>query len=301
MSLRTINKGRTVVFNNRTEIPRKRWLAAHKIEAAGLDSAEDIMEYLGLRRHTWSKLLDLLKDEIAFDSLKRVLDIGCGPTSIFLALRGGEKYVVDPTLNHLFNLHPFVREVEEYIDVNFVSSTIEDTTFDKPFDLIFTINSLDHVGALKPVIDKIDELLAPGGFLVVIVDCYADRAARNIMTFFDADLPHPHHFIIDDISRIFSAYQLIKQDNNILELFLETPFRGKKKEIKIYRLDKFFSLMRQVLRSMGKQRDILFIARYILCYSLALCTTSITRREKPIYPLKKARLFVYQKGKQGTI
>ena len=289
------------MFNKRTEIPQKRWLAAHEIEAAGLESAEDITEFLRLRRHTWSRLVDLLKGEIAFDSSKRVLDIGCGPTSIFLALRDGEKYVVDPTLEYLFKLHPFVREVEEYSNVNFASSTIEETTFDKQFDLIFTINSLDHVGALKPVIDKIDELLAPGGFLVVIVDCYADRAVRNIMKIFDVDLPHPHHFIIDDITTIFSAYKLIKQDNNILELFQETPFRGRKKEIRIYRLDKFFALMRQVLRSMGKQKDILFTARYILCYGLALCTAALRRREKPIYPLKKARLFVYQKSKQGNI
>ena len=287
--------------DKKTEITEKRWLAAHKIESAGLESAEDITEFLHLRRYTWAKLIDLLKDEIAFDNLKRVLDIGCGPTSIFLALREAEKYVVDPTLDHLFKLHTFVREVEEYSDVNFVSSIIEETTFDRQFDLIFTINALDHVGSLKPVIDKIEELLAPSGFLVVIVDCYADRTIRNIMRFFDVDIPHPHHFIADDITTIFSTYTLKKQENNILELFQESPFKGKKKEIKIYRLDKFITLMHQVLKSMKKQKDIFFIARYMLCYSLSLLIAALTRREKPIYPLKKARLFVFHKGSQENI
>ena len=284
-----------MTFNKRTEIPQKRWLAAHKIEEAALVRAEDITEFLRLRRHTWASLVDLLKGEIAFDSSKRILDIGCGPTSVFLALRGGEKYVVDPTLERLFQLHPFMREVEEYRDVNFVSRPIEETTFDKQFDLIFTINALDHVGALKPVIDKIDELLTACGILVIIVDCYADRAVRNIMSFFDVDLPHPHHFIVEDIARLFPTYQLKKQDNNILEIFQADPFRGKRKEIRIYRLDKFVALMWQVLKNLGKQRDILFTAKYILCYSLALLIAALRRKEKPIYPLKKARLFVFQK------
>ena len=289
-------RGKIVTFDKRTEISQKRWLSAHKIEEAALESAEDIMEFLRLRRHTWASLVGLLKGDIAFDSSKRVLDIGCGPTSIFLALSGGKKYVVDPTLERLFQLHPFVREVEEYRDVNFVSRPIEETIFDQQFDLIFTINALDHVGALKPVVDKIDELLAPGGILVIIVDCYADRTVRNIMSFFDVDLPHPHHFIAEDITRIFSAYQLKKQDNNVVEIFNACPFRGKRREIKIYRLDKFVVLMWQVLKNQGKQRDIIFTAKYILCYSLALLMAALRRREKQIYPLKKARLFVFQKG-----
>ena len=278
------------------EISKSRWLKAHELEEVGLESAENVLDFLRLRRFTWASLLEVLKDEVAVDNSKRVLDIGCGPTSIFLALRDGQKYVVDPALDRLFQLHEFMKDVEEYKDVNFSSCPIEETTFDKPFDLIFSINSIDHVGALEPVIEKIDELLTPGGILVVIVDCYADKAVSAIMNFFDVDLPHPHHFIIGDIARIFPSYKHIKQDNDILKIFQVDPFKGRTKAIGIYRLDKFVALMWEVLGSLGKQRDILFIARYILCYGLALLTAALGRREKPIYPLKKARLFVFQKG-----
>jgi len=289
-----------VAIEKKADISKKRWLQAHRLEAAGLESAEDIAEYLRLRKDTWASLVDLLKDEITLNGAQRVLDIGCGPTSIFLAIREGEKYVVDPTLERLFQLHPFVREVKEYRDVHFISSPVEEATFDKKFDLIFTINSLDHVGALRPVINKIDDLLAPGGRLVVIVDCYADRAVRNIMSFFDVDLPHPHHFIAGDITGIFSGYQLKKQDDNILEMFNVCTLRGERKEIQIYRLDKFVSLMRQVLKILGKQGNIIFTTKYILCYGLALFMAALRRKEKPIYPLKKARLFVFQKAVSRT-
>ncbi len=290
---------RVPLFKKGLEVSKKRLLVAHEIEKLALESAEAMKEWIRVRRHTWASLVDSLKGEIAFDSSKRVLDIGCGPTSIFLALREGEKYVVDPNLERLFQLHPFMREVEEYRDVNFISRPVEEATFDKQFDLIFMINVLDHVGALKPVIDKIDELLAPSGTLVAIVDCYADRTVRGIMSFFDVDLPHPHHFVAEDISRMFSSYKLKKQDNNISEIFSDCTFRGKKREIEIYRVDKFVALMWQILKSSGKKRDILFIARFLLCYSLALLIALLRRQEKPVHPLKKARLLVFQKGTNG--
>ena len=277
------------------KISRARWLAAQEQEKKGIESAEDMKEWLRVRRHTWASLLDLLKGEIAFDSSKRILDIGGGPTSIFLALREGEKYAVDPNLERLFDLHPFMREVEEYKDVNFISSPIEEAALDKQFDLIFMINVLDHVGALKAVIDKVNELLVSFGILVIIVDCYADRAVRNIMSFFDIDLPHPHHFVTGDIIRLFPDYKLKKQDNKVREIFTDCTFRGKKREIKIYRVDKFIALMTKILKEEGKGGDILFISKYILCYSLALLIASLRRQERPIYPLKKARLFVFQK------
>ena len=273
-----------------------RWRDAQEQEKKGIESAEDIREWLRVRRHTWASLLDSLKCEVAFDGSKRILDIGCGPTSIFLALREGEKYAVDPNLDRLFELHPFMKDIEEYEDVNFVSRPLEEVVFDRQFDLVFVINMLDHVGALQQVVDKVDELLAPSGTLVIVVDCYADRAVRNIMSFFGVDLPHPHHFLAEDIVRLFSGYRLKKQDNQISGIYGDDTFRGKRSEIEIYRVDRFITRMRQILTMEGKERDVLFVLKYVLCYSLALLVALLRRRETPIHPLKKLRLFVFQKG-----
>jgi len=72
--------------------PKVRWLVAQEQEKKGIESADDMMECLPVRRHTWRALLDMLKEEVALSSSKRILDIDSGPTSIFLALREGEKY-----------------------------------------------------------------------------------------------------------------------------------------------------------------------------------------------------------------
>ena len=277
------------------KVSKARWLAAQEHEKKGIESAEDMREWVRVRRIAWGNLVDSLKGEIAFGTSTRILEIGGGPTGIFLALREGEKCAVDPNCERLFSLHPFMREVEEYKDVNFIASPIEEAAFDKQFDLVFTINALDHVGALKPVIDKIDELLAPSGTLVIIVDCYADGAVRDVLSFFDVDLPHPHHFVAQDVIGMFSSYKLRKQDNKIFELINEPPFGGKRREIEFYRVDKFIARMGQILSIEGKKGDIFFAVKFYLCYSLALVITLLRRKERPFYPFKKARLFVFQK------
>jgi SAM-dependent methyltransferase len=280
----------------RVEVTKARWFAAQEEEKRSVESADDIKEWLRVRRHTWKALLDSLKDVAPIDSSKRILDVGCGPTSVFLSIREGDKHAVDPNLDRLFQLHPFIKDVEEYKDVRFTAKPIEETTFDKQFDLIFLINVLDHVDALKPVTDKVGELLSPTGIIVVVVDCYADGAVKKLMSFFDVDLPHPHHFIVEDIVNLFPGYELRKKDDQIFHIFQGCTFKGEKSEIEIYRVDRLLARMKQILKREGKLGNIPFMAKYTLCYTLALVIAVIRRREKPIHPLKKLRLFVFQKS-----
>lgn len=276
------------------KVPKKRWLAAQEQERRVIESAEDIKTRISERRRTWANLLELLKDDVTFDNSKRVLDVGCGATSIFLALRQGTKYAVDPTLEHLFQLHPFVREVEEYKDVNFISSSIEEANLDKQFDMIFMINVLDHVGTLKPVIDKVDELLAASGILILPVDCYADRIVRSIQRFFDADLPHPHHFVAEDVIALLPSYKLVKYDSRAFEIFPDCV-SSERGDIPIYRIDRFIAQKMQELDELGKKGDLLFALKRFFSSGLCYFVTLFRRKEKPLAGLKKRRLFVFQK------
>ena len=279
-------------------VSRERWLVAQRQEERAVSDADSIKEFLRVRRHTWARLVDELK--ISVDPATRILEIGGGPTSIFLAIREGERYAVDPAYSRLFDMHPFMRDVEEYKGVNFIGCPLEEMAPGKQFDIIFMVNVLDHVGSLKPVVDKIEELLAPGGTLVIVVDCYADPVVKNIIRFFDPDPSHPHHFTGGEVSRLFSGYRLTRQDNR-LSVFSEVTFRGQRVGIPVYRLDKFLSRMVRYHSFRAKKWDIPFVTRYILCHSLALLVATLRRRERPIYPFKKPRLFVFQKPTEGWI
>ena len=274
-----------------TEVTRARWLIGLEKEKGYNAKREDIEERIIDRRITWARLLNLLKGEVTFDNSKRVLDIGAEATSIFLALREGEKYAVDPLFDYLFQLHPFLKEIEEYKDVNFISRPLEDMASDKGFDIIFTLASINHIDKVKPFIDKIDELLLPSGILVAVVECYPDRVVRNIMSFFDPNLFHPHSFTAEDIMRLFSSFRLIKREQ-IEEIYAGCPSERRKPKMKIYRIDRIIQAHWQLLGEWGNRRNILFVFKFFLCYSLVFLIGLLRRQG---YPLSKHQLFIFQK------
>src|SRR5665648_170477 len=252
-----------------------RWRIAQSFEQSGLENKDNITEWLIVRRLTWQSLLDLLDGDIPFDNSKRILDIGCGPTSIFLSLRTGQKYALDPNIEYLFKLHPFMRDVEEYKDVTFLSSSIEKISYEKQFDTVFMINMLDHVNNLESIRDKIYEILKPGGSLVIVVDCYPDILVREIIRRFDVDLPHPHHFIEQDIIQMFNTYKLQK-NCSAQQVFSEANFKGQTSDIEFHRLDRFLKRMKEHLMIEGKG-NITFTVKYLLCYTMSLSVGIIRR------------------------
>ena len=272
----------------------ERWLVALEVEKTWNRKREDIEARISERRQTWTKLLDSLNGEITFDSSMRILDIGAETTSIFLALRDGEKYAVDPLFAYLFDLHPFLKEIEEYKDVTFINSPVETMPPDSSFDIIFSLAAFDHIGKLGHLVDKIDELLTPSGYLVIMVDCHADPIVRNIMNFFDVELYHPHHFITEDIIRLLPSYKL-KNQKQIFEIYDDCPSTGQRTQLEIYRVDKLIARMWQLLGDWGKRGDILFALKFVLCYGLAFSVSLLRRKDRPIHPLKKPNLFVFQK------
>ena len=282
---------RKMPFQKDGEVLRSRWLIALEKEKEYNAKKEDIEERIIDRRITWARLLDLLKSEITFDNSKRVLDIGAEATSIFLALREGEKYAVDPLFDYLFELHPSLKEIEEYRDVNFISSPLEDMAVDKGFDIIFMVAALNHIGKLKPFIDKIDKLLLPSGILIAVVECYADPVVRNIISFFDGNLYHPHHFTVEDVMRLFSNYSLIKREQ-IEEMYADCPSERGKPKMKLYRIDRRVARLWQLLGEWGKRRDILFTLKVYLCYSLVFLIR-LLKRQGPAH--ENRQLFVFQK------
>jgi hypothetical protein len=274
----------------------ERWLLAQHQEGKYVANADNIREWVRVRTYTWAELIERLKKEILFTPSTKTLDIGAGPTSVFLTLKEGKRYAVDPLYKNMFDILPFLKDIEQYKDVRFVPVSLEQATFDTQFDVIFTINMLDHVGNLSSCVTKINELLAPSAFLVVVVDCYGDSMSAKIMRFFDIDLPHPHHFMTQDIIDLFECYTLVKKDLKIFQINDSCPFRKEKAEVEIYRIDRFVSRLARDITLWGKKGDFLFIIRYFLSYGLSLGIAWIRGKEKPFHPLKKARLFVFQKN-----
>jgi len=99
------------------------------------------------------------------DSLagKRILDVGCGPHCGIIGFRSCEKYGVD----HL---------IDDYVDIGYPLSEhgvtyfnckSEDMPFESSFfDVVLSVNALDHVDDLEKTIKEISRVLKGGGQFV---------------------------------------------------------------------------------------------------------------------------------------
>jgi SAM-dependent methyltransferase len=102
----------------------------------------------------------------AFYSGKRVLDIGCGPRgSLEWADMTAERVGVDPLASEYLKLGASAHRMR------YVDAPAERMPFaDGSFDVVTTLNSLDHVADLGRTVREIGRVLKPGGTLLVIVE-----------------------------------------------------------------------------------------------------------------------------------
>jgi len=134
---------------------------------------------------------------------QKVLDIGCGYTSILNFFSGKNKYGVDIIIPHLIERGFPLDESSKWIQ-----GRAELLPFKEHFfDIVITSNALDHVDSPKVAIDEASRILKSGGFFVFCVDVFDEDKGKR-------DVQHPFSFtekqlfadIQDDFEMIFSAY-----------------------------------------------------------------------------------------------
>jgi SAM-dependent methyltransferase len=282
-----------------SEAANGRWRIAQEAEKRYRQKYGYSRQILEQSKRNWEALLDLLPEGCVVDhQSKRILEVGGAGTSVFLAVKGRMNVAVDPLYEFLFELYPVLGDVDEYRDVVFVSRPIEDLEINEEFDLIFAVNTLDHMGNLDKVSRRIDSLLACGGYFIILVDCHFDSLVRSLNRRFDADLAHPHHFIMEDIEELFSGYSLVYSDSSAWKLF-----RGSSSGVYGSLVKAFQSFLDAVAfgteeagtRSPRFPRIVPLLIRRLVVILLSFLIGLLRHREEPVYPLKKPRLFVFRK------
>lgn len=154
-------------------------------------SGKEPEAYLQWKTDYWQKLLLSLKN---LPELKDnvVLDAGCGPAGIFIALPNSTVTALDPLLESYKTLEHF--QPQRYPNVRFVSSPLEHLEEKAVYDTIFCLNAINHVADIQLAYDKLVEALKPGGTLVVSIDAHNHQWLKKIFKALPGDVLHPHQY-----------------------------------------------------------------------------------------------------------
>jgi len=129
-------------------------------------------------RYPW-----LFKDIFNFDDSffagKRILDIGCGPC-------GSLEWIQNPGL--LVGLDPLSLSYRQFGThrhrMEYVDAPAERMPFaDGSFDIISSLNSLDHVDNVETVLPELERVLAPGGHFVLFTELHEHPTVNEPTTF----------------------------------------------------------------------------------------------------------------------
>ena len=152
--------------------------------------------YLKWKLSYWQDLLKSVEEVIPLPEQKTVLDAGCGPAGIFMALQNNDVTAIDPLLNKYREFIHFDETKCPFVE--FQQCTIEELNEKEKFDYIFCLNAINHVNNLSLSYDKLVNSLKPGGYLVISTDAHRSSFLKKIFQWLPGDMLHPHQYSMEE-------------------------------------------------------------------------------------------------------
>lgn len=152
-------------------------------------------EYLSWKRRYWNDFLQQCDVRIPHDA--GILDAGCGPAGIFIALEHRRVDALDPLLYRYEKTLPHFRR-SDYPHVRFFDTPLEHFFPEKQYDFVFCLNAINHVADLSGCFDRLAALTKPGGILALSVDVHRFSQMKSVFRLVPADILHPHQHGLEE-------------------------------------------------------------------------------------------------------
>jgi SAM-dependent methyltransferase len=148
---------------------------------------------------------------------KRVLDIGCGYTSVLNILPPADKYGLDLVIDGLkrsgFSLDG---------SITWCAGHGEDLPFDQhSFDIVFCSNGLDHYGDPHAVVFEAKRVLRQNGYFIITVDVFEENAQGY------RDKKHPHSFTKSSLYEMLSDFKVLFAERSFLNAQFSAYVNGR--------------------------------------------------------------------------
>jgi SAM-dependent methyltransferase len=199
----------------------KTWLHAQDEEMAcwlGVKHKLSSDKYMAVKRAYWEKLL--AKVGLTSDHLRSgdVLEIGNGPSGLFMLAPDNAEYVCVDPLNDFYRAEfPWVFGMQQ------VSSTkLEDFTHSATFRDIFAINCIDHCDDIEAFVASLNRLLADDGTVYLAVNTHNYKFIEFIWRNFQSIIEphHPYQLAAEGYARLFAPAFEIKDVLDIEDLII---------------------------------------------------------------------------------
>lgn len=164
----------------------------------------------------FGKILELLNVNGASFRNKRILDIGCGYTSVLNLLPDSERYGIDIVINGLKrNRFP----LDE--NINWVNGCGEKLPFaENFFDIVFCSNGIDHYDNPKKALSEIKRVLKSGGIFVLTIDVFNKKIGYR-------NKQHPHSYTEDTILDELGEFDILLKKTSPINAQFSKYMKGK--------------------------------------------------------------------------
>jgi len=167
----------------------------------------------------WKALIASLPQEVRTGPDSRMIDVGCGGATVMLALEGDHRFGLDPLIDRYLEQFPYLREEH---GITWVDKPAEEVEFDEPFDVVFAMNSFDHVYDPQLAAQRMSDWVRPGGHLVLTMNTHNTSFFRAYYSalYRVIDHHHPYQFVQADVEALFPDLETV-EIREIDEMWLE--------------------------------------------------------------------------------
>jgi len=184
-----------------------RWKLAQKLELKWWErylENKDRSDYLQWKRKYWLDLLATLSPEFKIEPAQKILDTGCGPAGIFIALEGMDVTAIDPLLDQYGEKIDHFKKAQ-YPYCTFENLGLEELNKSKVFDVVCCLNVINHVRNLEQSMDKLWESVKPSGHLLLSIDGHNFQVLKHIFRLLPGDVLHPQQYDLQEYQDLINA------------------------------------------------------------------------------------------------